>query len=110
MNAIDPGTPVRVITEGEVLSVDAEAGTLVIRRADGGQFVIADPLSQVVPVDPERPTLDRDAIARVLKDTRIKWAGPSMAEFRDDPPTGKDLAQAEAILALIEAAHPGLIR
>lgn len=51
--------------------------------------------------DEVRALTDRETIARVLKDTRIKWAGPSMAEFRDDPPTRKDLAQADAVLALL---------
>lgn len=42
---------------------------------------------------------DREALAKIVKDVSVRWAGPSMAEFANTPPIRKHYATADAILA-----------
>lgn len=42
---------------------------------------------------------ERDALAALVKQVAIRWGGPSMREFENDPPTRKHFAEADAVLA-----------
>lgn len=44
----------------------------------------------------------RDEVAAEVKRVTHAWSGPSMDEFRNDPPTRKHYAIADAVLALFQ--------
>lgn len=46
---------------------------------------------------------EREAIAMIVKRTNAKWAGPSMAEFANDPPTRTHYSIADQVLAYLAA-------
>ena len=48
---------------------------------------------------PDLPT--RDEVAAEVKRVTHAWSGPSMDEFLNDPPNRKQLAIADAVLALV---------
>lgn len=53
---------------------------------------------ELAPAVASLPT--RETIAQMLHEVTIKWSGPAMAEFRDAPPTRKQYAMADAVIAL----------
>lgn len=106
MSAIEPGTQVRVVIDGIV------EGPISTHRfwLDSGPVMYGieqtDPAVQVIPFDPERPTLDREAIARAMWEAaRDK---PNSAHWEKGHEYIKDSyrRRADATLALIQAAHP----
>lgn len=100
---IEPSTPVRVVIEGEVLSVLPE-GVLDVRTSEQMQrFLVrpGDPAVTVTPLDPERPTLDRETIASAACRAIPHAGGGSRLIFEEE---GYSIA--DAVLALIQAAHP----
>lgn len=122
MSELEPGTPVRVIIEGEVLSVLPE-GVLDVRTSGQMQrFLVrpGDPDITVTPLNSERPKLDHDSLRALLAEhmrgntylcTRVweAWQYGTMTD-EDFEPAGEndefmdDLTQ--GILVLIQAAHP----
>lgn len=48
----------------------------------------------------------RDKVAAVVKRAGDAWTGPSMDEFRDDPPTRRHYAIADAVRALLSELTP----
>lgn len=59
------------------------------------------------PVVVRQVTPTREQIAEILKASSLKWGGPSLKEFENDPPTRKHYAQADAVLALMQNQPKG---
>lgn len=91
MSSIESGTRVRVVIEGTGYPGLDPAEGVSLNTDSGWGFwaLITDPDVQVVPLDPERPTLTREAILRTIMDA-----------------PGTEYGMSNAIFALIQAAHP----
>lgn len=104
MTTIEPGTPVTVVMLGIMRqssppSVDGTDGSLFMGLSESDAV-------RIVPFDRERPTLDRKTIALAVRSADHAWTMGSSLKTHETW-TGH---LADAILNLIEAAHPGLIR
>lgn len=101
MTAIEPGTPVRVVIEGHVLFKTDEKFR-VDTPEEHYTFYPTDPAVTVMPLDPERPTLDRETLALAVRNADHAWTMGSGLKTHETW-TGH---LTDAILALIQAAHP----
>lgn len=122
MSTIEPGTPVRVVIEGEYERKRGIDGPFILITTPGDSAATLepdDPAVTVTPLDPERPTLSHDTL-RVLLATHMEgntylcsrvweaWQYNTMTD-EDFEPAGEneefmdDLTQ--AILDHIQAAH-----
>lgn len=100
MTTIEPGTPVRVVIEG-VLDLTNGSGWTLIRHEDETLSQLS-PAVTVTPLDPERPTLDRETLALAVRNADHAWTKGSGLKTHETW-TGH---LTDAILALIHAAHP----
>lgn len=98
---IEPGTEVVVTITGTVKHSGAELTT--VRTENGARYMLArrNPDVSIVALEPERPTLDRETILATVRE----GLGVVLREVYNE-----DEDVTNAILDLIEAVHPGLVR
>lgn len=100
---IQPGTPVRV--EATYLRPAIFGGHFV--ELTGGTLHV-DAVT-VTPLDPERPTLDRESLRDAARRGRTLWheaVATASVSGDENPVASRDEWVADAVLALIQAAHP----
>lgn len=102
---IQPGTPVRVVIEGTATSRGHRYAACVETSGNGMYYAAYwDSAVRIIPLDPERPALNRETIARTLNP--YAWKEPLATHLGARVRRETSLDQADAIRALIEAAHP----
>lgn len=108
MSTIEPGTPVRVVIDG-TYEYPGGGDPAIVETKGGWLYPLTDadesddPAVTVTPLDPERPTLDRDTIAWQLHKHHWPlrcWDGEYTSTRT------RYLSLADAMLTLIQAAHP----